>query len=142
MEKLVDVDLFVRNAALQIFVCDWDGYMRNRNNYRVYIPTGAQAVFIPHGMDQEFQNPNEGLWPGWGGMVSRAILDSPEGRKRTIAVLKELQEKHLTPEFVSQLGEFSARTRDGLTPYNKDGRRASRTKRSNRPTASSSASRI
>jgi spore coat protein CotH len=120
VSRLVDVDMFVRDAALQILICDWDGYMRNRNNYRVYIPTGAQAVFIPHGMDQEFQNPNEGLWPGWGGMVSRAILDSPEGKKKTIAVLKELQEKLFTADFVKQLSEYSARTRDGLLPYNKD----------------------
>jgi len=120
VEKLVDVELFVKDAALQIFIGDWDGYMRNRNNYRVYIPTGAKAVFIPHGMDQEFQNPNEGLWHGWGGMVARAILESPEGKKQTIAALKEIQEKHATPEFLKLLGEYTTRTRDGLTPYNKE----------------------
>jgi len=120
VENLVDVDAFVRDAALQIFMCDWDGYMRNRNNYRVYIPTGAKAIFIPHGMDQEFQNPNEGLWPGWGGMVARAILESPEGKKKLIAALKEIQEVHATPEFLKLLGEYSARTRDGLAAHNKD----------------------
>ena len=118
--KLVDVDQFVRNAALQILICDWDGYMRNRNNYRLFIPTGGKAVFIPHGMDQEFQNPNEGLWPGWGGLVARAILESPEGRKKTIAVLKELQEKIFTPDLLTQLAEYSTRTSDALVPYNKD----------------------
>jgi spore coat protein H len=120
VEKLVDVDAFVRDAALQIFIGDWDGYMRNRNNYRVYIPTGAKAIFIPHGMDQEFQNPNDGLWHGWGGMVARAILDSPEGKKQTIAALKEIQEKHASPEFIKLLGEYASRTREGLAPYNKD----------------------
>ncbi len=78
VEKLVNVDLFVKNAALQILGCDWDGYMRNRNNYRLYFPSKeGKAVFVPHGMDQMFANPGEGLWPGWGGMVARAILEYP-----------------------------------------------------------------
>jgi hypothetical protein len=118
--KLVDVDLFLKNAVLQIIGCDWDGYMRNRNNYRVYIPKDGKAVFIPHGMDQMFGNPQEGLWHGWGGMAARAILDHPEGKKRAIAMFKEVMEKHFTPEFLKQLEPHVTRTKNDLAAINKD----------------------
>jgi len=121
VSKLVDVDLFAKNAALQFLATDWDGYIRNRNNYRVYFPPkDGKAVFIPHGMDQMFNSPNEGIWPGPGALVSRAILENDEGRKKTLAAYRELTEKHFTPEFLKHLDEWIARTRDGLAKSNKD----------------------
>jgi len=121
VEKLVNVDLFVKNAALQILACDWDGYMRNRNNYRLYFPSkDGKAVFVPHGMDQMFANPGEGIWPGWGGTVARAILEYPDGKKLAIAALKDLTEKHFTAEFIKSLDARIATTRDGLMGINKD----------------------
>ena len=119
--KLVDVDLFAKNAALQFLATDWDGYVRNRNNYRVYFPPkDGKAVFMPHGMDQMFQNPNEGIWPGPGALVSRAILEHEEGKKKTIAAYKDLVEKHFTADFLKRMDEWIVRTRDGLAPSNKD----------------------
>jgi spore coat protein CotH len=103
VSKLVDVDKFLTYTAIQIITTDWDGYNRNRNNYRIYFdPTSSKAVFIPHGLDQMWQNPGEGLWPGWGGMVARAILDHPEGKKKAIARLKEVVEKHFVLEKLYQ----------------------------------------
>jgi spore coat protein H len=119
--KLVDVDLFAKNAALQFLATDWDGYVRNRNNYRVYFPPkDGKAVFIPHGMDQMFNSPNEAIWPGPGALVSRAILEHEEGRKKTLAAYRELTEKHFTPEFLKRMDEWIAHTRDGLAKSNKD----------------------
>ena len=119
--KLVNVDLFAKNAALQFLATDWDGYIRNRNNYRVYFPPmDGKAVFIPHGMDQMFNSPTEGLWPGPGALVSRAILENDEGKKKTIAAYKELAEKHFTPDFLKRMDEWIAHTKDGLAKVNKD----------------------
>jgi len=118
--KLVDVDKFYANAALQILGTDWDGFVRNRNNYRVYVPTGGKAVFIPHGMDQMFQNPGEGLWHGWGSMVSRAILDTPEGKKKTLEALKLMTDQHFTPEkFNPRIDLWVKRAKEGLATQNK-----------------------
>src|SRR5262249_58937001 len=36
VDKLLDVDRMITNAVLQVIATDWDGYCRNRNNYRVY----------------------------------------------------------------------------------------------------------
>ncbi len=120
VSKLVDVDLFCTDAAIQILGTDWDGYIRNRNNYRVYVPLYGKAVFIPHGMDQMFANPNEGLWNGWGGMVARAILDTPEGKKKTLEKVKEMNEKYLTPDKTARrVDEWVAHTKPGLAAMNK-----------------------
>jgi len=121
VEKLVNVDLFAKNAALQFLANDWDGYVRNRNNYRLYFPPkDGKAVFIPHGMDQMFNSPQEGLWPGPGALVSRAILENDEGKKKVIGAYKELSEKHFTPEFLKRMDEWIAHTRDDLAKSNKD----------------------
>ena len=121
VEKLVNVDLFVKNVALQFLAGDWDGYVRNRNNFRVYFDSkDGKAVFIPHGMDQMFGDPNEAIWPGAGSLVSRAILENDVGKKKAIAAYKELSEKHFTPEFLKRIDEWIVHTRDGLAAINKD----------------------
>jgi hypothetical protein len=115
-EKLVDIDRFVADAALQVIATDWDGYMRNRNNYRVYFdPKSGKATFFPHGMDQMFQNPGEGIYPGWGGLVARSILDTPEGKKRYIAKLREMTEKYfVVADWHKTIDEYAARVKDAL----------------------------
>ncbi len=118
--KLLDVDLFCANAALQIVTADWDGYIRKPNNYRIWIPKIGKAVIIPHGMDQMWQNPGEGLWHGWGGMVARAILDHPEGKKKTIEKLKILTDNHFTTDKLNKrIDELALRLRDAMIPINK-----------------------
>jgi spore coat protein CotH len=95
LDKVLDVDRMVSNACMQAICTDWDGYCRNRNNYRVYFdPKSGKAVFFPHGMDQMFQNPGDAVWPGWGGLATRALLETPEGKKRYIARIKEMNEKY------------------------------------------------
>ncbi|QEL18439.1 CotH kinase family protein [Limnoglobus roseus] len=119
--KLIDVDLFCANAALQIVATDWDGYMRKPNNYRIYFPKDGKGVFIPHGMDQLWQNPGEGLWQGWGGMVARAVLDSPEGKKTTLAKLKEMQDKYFTVEKLNKrIDELVPRLKDAMKTVDKN----------------------
>ena len=121
VEKLVNVDLFAKNVALQFLAGDWDGYVRNRNNFRVYFnPKDGKAVFIPHGMDQQFADPNEPIWHGANSLVAKAILENDAGKKKAIAAYKELSEKHFTPEFLRRIDEWIVHTRDGLTAYNKD----------------------
>jgi spore coat protein CotH len=56
LNRILDVDRFISFAALEVMTWHWDGYLRNRNNYRVYhdLDTG-RMVFFPHGMDQMFR---------------------------------------------------------------------------------------
>lgn len=82
-EELLEMDRFIDHAALSVMLADWDGYLLNRNNYRLYFnPETQRAIFLPHGMDQLFQRTEMPIVPGWNGIVGRAVLDTPEGRRR------------------------------------------------------------
>ena len=99
LNKTLDVEKFVTLAVMETLIGDWDGYARNRNNYRLYHdPKTDKFVFIPHGKDQLFQNPGDGIWHGWGSIVGQAVLNHPEGKKMYIARMKELVEKVFTIE--------------------------------------------
>jgi hypothetical protein len=110
-------------AVLEAVATDWDGYCRNRNNYRVYFhPKDGKAVFIPHGMDQMFQNPGEPFWHGWGGMAARAALETPEGKKRYNARLKEFAEKHFVLEnLYKRVDELAPRAKAAIESVHKGG---------------------
>lgn len=122
VEKLVDVELFVKMAVVQALTCDWDGYPRNRNNYRLYFRSSDnKAVFIPHGMDQLWQNPGEGIWPGWGGMVAQVILDHPDGKKKAIAAYKEVVDKQFNLDALNKrIDEWGNRAKEAIATVNKN----------------------
>jgi spore coat protein H len=83
LEKLLDLDRFIAFIALEAVACHWDGYAQGKNNYRIYHdPKSDRMVFIPHGIDQLFQNSSAPLFPTTSGLVARAVLRTPEGRKR------------------------------------------------------------
>ncbi len=53
-----DMNRFLSFMALERLCGHWDGYTYATNNYRLYFPKkNPQGVFIPHGMDQLFQDP-------------------------------------------------------------------------------------
>jgi hypothetical protein len=94
LEKTVDVDRFLSLMAMDVLLVDWDGYPMNRNNYRVFHDLDAhRMVFFPHGMDQMFgvvrRTPDCPILPQMHGMVARALLKTPEGRRRYLARLTE-----------------------------------------------------
>ena len=85
LSKVLDVDRFATYCALQIMTWDWDGYLMNRNNYRVYHDPGTgKMVFLPHGMDQMFwetahfpiPRPNR-----FNGLVANRFIETPQGKK-------------------------------------------------------------
>ncbi|MGC4003098.1 MAG: CotH kinase family protein [Pirellulales bacterium] len=82
LEKILDIDEFCRFMAMELICAHWDGYVRNRNNYRIYFnpSNGGRAAFIPHGMDQMFGDPNfDAVSPN--ALVSQAIMQTPELRR-------------------------------------------------------------
>lgn len=90
LERVLDIDQYCRFMALELLCCHWDGYVRNRNNYRIYFnpKNGNRACFIPHGMDQMFGDPNFDVLNG-GALVSNAVLGIPEFRTRYREILQE-----------------------------------------------------
>lgn len=76
--KVLDIERFTTFCAIQSLSDDWDGYARNRNNYRLYHdPVDGRFHFIPHGMDQLFANPGQAIEPGWNGLVAQRLSEVP-----------------------------------------------------------------
>ena len=121
LDQKADIDRIVTLAVLQTITTDWDGYCRNRNNYRIYFdPKSGKAVIFPHGMDQMFGQPDEGLWPRWGGMLARVVLDTPEGKKRYAARLKEMTDKNFQLAAIyKRIDELAPRARAAMEAVSK-----------------------
>ena len=74
LSQVLDVDEFLSFMALEMMVCDWDGYTIKSHNYRVYHNVDEdKMVFIPHDKDQILANPNFRVEPKQpGGLVARS----------------------------------------------------------------------
>lgn len=76
----LDVDRFLSLMAIQLTLDDWDGYVRNRNNYRVYVQPSGQALFLPSGMDQLLRHPDAPVRDTYAGRVATALMALPKER--------------------------------------------------------------
>lgn len=99
LEKLVDLDGFLTFMALEVMMCHWDGYTRNRNNYRFYFdPKTGKMQFLPHGMDQMFQDPNFSILEGSASIVGAAVLSNPEWQARYGKRLSSFMKTFVPPD--------------------------------------------
>jgi spore coat protein H len=114
LDQVLDVDRFLTFVAGQILTDDWDGYPRKSNNYRLYIPVEGPAVFIPHGMDQLFRQPQSTIDPGWQGLVAVSAFELPHLRDRLRVRMGEMLAQHFSPTVVSnQLERIVTRLKKG-----------------------------
>jgi hypothetical protein len=91
LEETLDVDRFITSMAVEVLIGHRDGYALARNNFRLHIDIATgKAVFLPQGMDQLFAPVDLPLAPQMAGSVARAVMDSPEGRRRYQARIREL----------------------------------------------------
>jgi spore coat protein H len=91
LDELLDMDRFLSFCAMEVMTWDWDGYVLKPNNYRLYRdPDSKKIAFFPHGMDQMFWEPTGPLRPGMNGLVARALVETPEGRRRYRERMTEL----------------------------------------------------
>lgn len=116
LEKLLDLDEFISNMVVAAITWDWDSYPFKANNYRVYHDPGRdKIVFIPSGMDQMFGEPNGPVLPGFGGLVARALIDTPEGKKRYFARMREVMKSVYKPEeLIKRLDQLEKRVQPVL----------------------------
>jgi hypothetical protein len=89
LEAVLDLDRFLSMMAMETVLCHSDTYSMNRNNYRIYHdPTTGKMVFMPHGMDRVLGTHRSPLdlsvVPPVLGIVARAVLSTPEGRRRHV----------------------------------------------------------
>ena len=91
VESLVDMDAFLTFMAMERMTCHWDGYTNTANNYRIYFdPRRGKAIFLPHGMDQMFADPEMGLFDPSDKIVAAVVLRSEALRRRYRERLEKL----------------------------------------------------
>jgi spore coat protein H len=110
LAKLIDMDRFISFLCVEMITCDWDGYPRNRNNYRIYgDPKTKKLVFFPSGLDQMFNDVNLTIFPDCQGVLAKAVMETKEGRKRYLARLDELLKKALKADDLAKKLQAAAK---------------------------------
>lgn len=122
MEKLLSLDKFISYLCIEAITWDWDGYPMKRNNYRIYHdPSTDKITFIPSGMDQMFADVNGSLWPGTEGLVSRALIETPQGKARYLARMEEIMKTVYRPaDLKKRLDETEKVVQAGMATFDKN----------------------
>jgi spore coat protein H len=102
LERVLEVDRFIRFMALEVMLCHRDGYCLARNNFRVYQDLDSgKMVFFPHGMDQLFGSAELPWTPHMAGLVAKAVLETPQGKQIYSQTFRSLFEELFKPELLT-----------------------------------------
>jgi spore coat protein H len=124
LQETLDMDRFLAFVAMEVMLCHWDGYAMNRNNWRLYHDLDSnKMVFMPHGLDQMFgvdrSSPESPIFPSMQGMVARAVLGNPQGRRLYLAKLCQLYTNVFQVDSIlKRVDELNAMIRPVLTTSN------------------------
>jgi hypothetical protein len=122
LERLLDMDRFLTYCALEVMIHDWDSYVLKPNNYKLFWDRAANRItFFPHGMDQMFWEPKFPILPAMNGLVARAAVETPEGRRRYLARMTELATNVFKSDALLQrIDAYAAPVRASLAERNPD----------------------
>lgn len=109
LAERLDMDAFLTFMALERMMCHWDGYCLNKNNYRLYFDPGrsGKAIFMPHGMDQMFQEPEMDIHSHPDSLVASAVMQSNELRKRYREKIQELLPLFSLEKLLTRIDEIT-----------------------------------
>jgi spore coat protein H len=111
----LDVPAFLTFWAMERMIAHWDGYCQNRNNYRLYFdPTGGKAVFLPHGMDQIFEEADAPILDHPSALVAAAVDRDPALRARFRKRVVELLPLFNAEKLAKRVDDVAARLRPVL----------------------------
>lgn len=83
LDDVLDVDNCLSSLAVCMLIAQHDSYALNRNNYRLYRePDSRRFMMIPHGIDGSFSRNTMPLLPPCDRILTRAVLEPPEGLVR------------------------------------------------------------
>lgn len=91
LPRHLDIGSFVTFITLERFLCHWDGYVHNRNNYRLYFDRCGVGVFLPHGMDQLLGDVGFPLAGGGDSLATHGVLGFPEWERLQRERVRELE---------------------------------------------------
>ena len=118
LQTLLDMNRVIPFMATEIMICHRDGYCLARNNFRIYEELDRPKIlFFPHGMDQLFGIPDLPWEPTMSGLVAKAILEVPEGKRRYRNCLAQLVETAFDCRALSNhVARIETRLASCLTP--------------------------
>lgn len=121
MAEVLDLDRFFTFIAGEVMLMHWDGYAMNRNNYRVFHDRSSnRLVFLPQGLDQmfgQFRNwrPTSSIRPMMKGLVARAAVQAPAGRRRYLEAMERLLNTvYDVPRLTSRVDTITAKLQKAL----------------------------
>jgi spore coat protein H len=114
LAAVLDVDAFLDFIAIERMLGHWDGYSVNRNNFRLWIPTGGAARFLPHGMDQLFGDADATVLDHPPAIAASALMQQPALRKRFRERLRALLPLFAPTRLAPRLEKVAARLRQEL----------------------------
>ncbi len=113
----IDMPAFIDFLLLESMLGHWDGYSRNANNYRLWMPTQGKATFLPHGMDQLLGDNDYSVLDHPPAIVASATLQVPSLRKRyrdrMKALLPHFQPARLVPKLEAMAAKLQKELRAG-----------------------------
>lgn len=120
LDQTLAIEQFYSFVAMEMMVAHWDGYARNRNNYRLYNhPAVNKIVFLPSGMDQLFGDPNFPVFDSMGGLVTSGLWQLPSTRHQYRDRVGYLLTNVFTAEFLTnEIAKVHARVRPMLAEMN------------------------
>jgi hypothetical protein len=116
----LDVDEYLRSLAMETFLCHWDGYNFNRNNYRVYFdPKTGKANFFIHGIDQIYGDANWPVVRDPGSLVGQAVWSNPDWKAHYTKVAKAIYEKVLKPiDWEARIAQQGRKVQEAMARQN------------------------
>lgn len=124
LAERIDIDAFVDFMALEAMLHHWDGYSRNMNNFRLWLPQGGRATFLPHGMDQLLQDADYAVLDHPPAIVASAVMQQPAFRKRYRERLKALLPQLAPARLGPRLQAVAEKLQKELRTTDEDGARA------------------
>ncbi|MCB9879198.1 MAG: CotH kinase family protein [Planctomycetes bacterium] len=118
---MIDVDAFLDFMALEALVGHWDGYCQNQNNFRLWFDAApGRTKFLPHGMDQIFDDADRSVLDHPQALVAGAVAQSPEWRKRYRKRLDDLLPLLSPKKLRARLKARAAPLLDDLKKHDRD----------------------
>ncbi|HEX6812489.1 MAG TPA: CotH kinase family protein [Planctomycetota bacterium] len=126
LEAAIDMAAFVDFMALELMLDHWDGYTRNRNNFRLWCGSGQAGVrFLPHGMDQIYDADEEvSVLAHPTAIVASACHEEPALRKRYRERLRALLPLLDPQRIAPKLDAIAARLQKALRGFDDDAARS------------------
>ncbi len=109
LEQTLDVDAFLTFMAFETMACHWDGYVPNMNNYRLYFPPNRGAWFLPHGMDQMFQQTEMSIFEPRDTIVTRSVRAQSDWNEQYRARVRELLPAFEPASLIAELERLEQR---------------------------------